>query len=82
MDSAQTALAPAAAAELDSMLHEQLADRRERLQIAKSQNALDPDFTRLLTEVDAALKRFENGTYGLCEECHDPIEPERPSPTR
>lgn len=77
MDSAQVALAPAATAELDSMLHEQLAERRARLQIAKSQNGFDPDFTRLLNEVDAALQRFEKGTYGLCEECHDPIEPER-----
>jgi sigma-B regulation protein RsbU (phosphoserine phosphatase) len=31
----------------------------------------------LLGEVDAALKRFEDGSYGLCETCHDPIEPDR-----
>ena len=77
MDSAQTALAPAATAELDSMLHEQLVDRRQRLQTARTQVGYDADFSRLLNEVDAALMRFEKGTYGLCEECHDPIEPER-----
>jgi len=62
---------------LDAMLHEQLLDRRERLQVARAYDGLDPDFARLLTEVDTALLRFETGTYGICEECHDPIEPER-----
>jgi phosphoserine phosphatase RsbU/P len=76
MDGVQIGLAPAGV-EFDSMLHEQLTDRRERLKIARSRNGLDPDFSRLLSEVDAALMRFEKGTYGLCEECHDPIEPER-----
>jgi sigma-B regulation protein RsbU (phosphoserine phosphatase) len=31
----------------------------------------------LLHEVDTALERMENGTYGICETCHDPIEQER-----
>lgn len=65
------------AAGLDSMLHEQLVDRRHRLQSANSQNGYNTDFARLLAEVDAALMRFDKGTYGICEECHDPIEPER-----
>jgi sigma-B regulation protein RsbU (phosphoserine phosphatase) len=30
-----------------------------------------------LQEVDAALERFESGTYGICESCHDTIEPDR-----
>jgi phosphoserine phosphatase RsbU/P len=76
MDGVQVSMAPAGV-EFDAVLHEQLVDRRERLQVARSQNGLDPDFSRLLSEVDAALMRFEKGTYGLCEECHDPIEPER-----
>ena len=76
MDGVQMGLAPAGV-EFDAVLHGQLVDRRERLQIAKTQNGLDPDFSRLLSEVDAALMRFEKGTYGLCEECHDPIESDR-----
>lgn len=76
MEGVQVGLAPSGV-EFDALLHEQLTDRRERLQIAKSRNGLDTDFTRLLGEVDAALKRFEKGTYGLCEECHTPIEPGR-----
>jgi phosphoserine phosphatase RsbU/P len=30
----------------------------------------------LLAEIDAALQRIDAGSYGLCETCHDPIEPE------
>lgn len=62
---------------VEVMLREQLIDRRARLESAREQVGLEPDFTRLLNEVDAALERFERGTYGLCETCHDPIEPER-----
>ncbi len=31
----------------------------------------------LLREIDDALARLSAGTYGLCETCHDAIEPER-----
>ena len=30
-----------------------------------------------LAEVKAALAKFEDGTYGKCEECGKPIAPER-----
>jgi sigma-B regulation protein RsbU (phosphoserine phosphatase) len=33
--------------------------------------------TALLREVDAALERFESGTYGLCETCHEAVEGDR-----
>jgi phosphoserine phosphatase RsbU/P len=62
---------------VNALIHEQLLDRRGRLERAREQTGLEPDFTRLLNEVDAALARFDAGTYGLCEECHDPIEAER-----
>jgi sigma-B regulation protein RsbU (phosphoserine phosphatase) len=77
MEGTQVALAPAANAEIDLMLHQQLLDRRERLEVATASPGTDADFARLLSEVDAALQRFEHGTFGLCEICHDPIEPER-----
>lgn len=66
-----------ASAEFDAVLREQLLERRDKLQEARPRIGFDPDFSRLLSEVDAALARFDTGTYGLCEECHDPIEPER-----
>jgi RNA polymerase-binding protein DksA len=31
----------------------------------------------LLTEIDAALERIEEGTYGTCVRCGNPIAPER-----
>jgi sigma-B regulation protein RsbU (phosphoserine phosphatase) len=62
---------------MDAMIYDQLTDRRERLEAASVQVGYDADFARLLGEVDAALMRFEKGIYGFCEECHDPIEPER-----
>lgn len=30
-----------------------------------------------LDQIDYALERIENGTYGVCEECEKPINPER-----
>jgi sigma-B regulation protein RsbU (phosphoserine phosphatase) len=76
MDAAQVR-EPMVGAPVDSMLYEQLLDRRTKLKSAQAQNLLDSDVSRLLGEVDAALLRFDKGAYGLCEVCHDPIEPER-----
>jgi sigma-B regulation protein RsbU (phosphoserine phosphatase) len=76
MDTAQVR-EPMLGAPVDSMLYEQLLDRQQRLRDAQFENLLAADVSRLLSEVDAALMRFDNGTYGICEECHDPIEPER-----
>jgi sigma-B regulation protein RsbU (phosphoserine phosphatase) len=64
-------------AEFDAVLRDQLLDRRTRLERARERSGLEPDFTRLLDEVDDALARFDAGTYGLCETCGDPIEADR-----
>jgi len=32
---------------------------------------------QLLTKIDEALARMEEGTFGTCEECEEPIEPRR-----
>ena len=58
------------------VLVSQLYDRRQRLEKAAAALA-DPSLPALLAEVDAALERVQGGTYGLCQVCHDPIEPER-----
>ncbi len=31
----------------------------------------------LIAEIDSALRKIETGSYGLCETCHDAIEPDR-----
>jgi sigma-B regulation protein RsbU (phosphoserine phosphatase) len=58
-------------------LREQLLDRRKRLQSFTTNLEPPPDLVRLLSEVDSALKRMDEGSYGLCETCHDPIEKDR-----
>ena len=52
-----------------------LLERKARLEAA-ARMAPAAALRKLLDEVDAALERIENGSYGLCESCHDPIEPE------
>src|SRR2546423_1996921 len=38
---------------------------------------LEENSSNLLREIDAALQRIEDGTYGSCATCGRPIEPER-----
>ena len=77
MDSVQMGIAPIVAGiEFDAVLRDQLLDRRDRLHKARTHVGHN-DFTRLLSEVDAALLRFENGSYGVCIDCSDAVEPER-----
>ncbi|MGA8221808.1 MAG: SpoIIE family protein phosphatase [Candidatus Acidiferrales bacterium] len=64
----------------DPYIRAQLEKRREELTVALS--AATPavptaPFLELLNEVDTAIHEMEVGTYGICKECHDPIERER-----
>lgn len=76
MEAVQMEVIPAGVG-LDSMVHTQLLERRQRLENARIQIGGHDDFTRLLDEVDAALSRFDAGVYGVCVECHGTVEPER-----
>jgi phosphoserine phosphatase RsbU/P len=58
-------------------VRDQLLDRRQKLEEATVTLGQSDDVTRLLYEVDAALARMNTGGFGICETCHDPIEPER-----
>jgi len=58
-------------------MREQLIERRQRVATAISAAGSNPQLTALLREVDAALERFESGTYGVCEVCHDTVEADR-----
>lgn len=60
---------------IDATVRGQLQDRRQHLEhaIARGQASLEG----LLQEVDSALARIQDGSYGRCEVCRDPIEPER-----
>jgi phosphoserine phosphatase RsbU/P len=59
------------------LLREQLVGRRNQLVAVMRQPDAAVNLRSLLAEVDAALERMSQGTFGLCETCHDPIEPER-----
>ena len=39
--------------------------------------ALEENLRSSLSEVEHALDKFDNGTYGLCDECGQPIDPAR-----
>lgn len=62
---------------MNDLMHEQLLDRSRQLRAAGVATGGGAELNRLLQEVDNALDRMRNGGYGLCEVCHDPIEPER-----
>ena len=58
-------------------LHDQLSQRKHRLEAAIAVAPHNGGLTGLLREVDSALERMAKGTYGLCEECHDSVETDR-----
>lgn len=58
-------------------LRSELEQRRDRLQFALQSSSEHASLSLLLTEVDAALERMDDGTYGICEACHEPIEKDR-----
>jgi sigma-B regulation protein RsbU (phosphoserine phosphatase) len=58
-------------------LRQDLQERRERLENFLADRPDDEQLGRLLQQVDAALIRLDDGTYGICEACGEAIEPER-----
>ena len=59
------------------IFRDQLLDRRQKLETAAATLRGATDVTRLLQEVDAALRRMDTGTFGLCETCGDAVETDR-----
>src|SRR6202142_2332991 len=64
----------------DPYIREQLEKRRKELKaVIASRAAAAPaeSLLALLGEVDSALHRIGDGTYGICTECHDSVEKDR-----
>ena len=40
-------------------------------------HALDENFKEMIGGIDEALRKIENGTYGTCDRCGEPINVER-----
>lgn len=49
-------------------------DQAVALEEEKLRSALSALDVQKLRSIDSALKRIEEGTYGFCEECGEPIE--------
>ncbi len=62
---------------MDSFLRDQLQDRRQKLESVIAVSRDDAGLMQLLNEVDSALARMDEGTYGLCETCHESVEKTR-----
>jgi phosphoserine phosphatase RsbU/P len=60
-----------------SFLQGQLEERKRRLEVAVAYAPQNSGLAGLLREVDAALDRMAEGTYGICLECHESVERDR-----
>jgi sigma-B regulation protein RsbU (phosphoserine phosphatase) len=58
-------------------MRQQLLDRRHKLEHVAREADGSGRIHLLLEEVDSALARMEDGSYGICESCHDTIECDR-----
>ena len=60
-----------------SYFRTELELRREKLKAATHTDATNTRLRGLLADVDAALLRLHDGSFGICESCHESIEAER-----
>jgi RNA polymerase-binding transcription factor DksA len=60
--------------EVDAADENEVADKLEEYE---GNNSILGQLDNQLNEVKAALERIEQGTYGICEKCGEPIEKER-----
>jgi phosphoserine phosphatase RsbU/P len=62
---------------IDNFLRDQLLERRQKLSNAIQSPGGSEHLQLLLEEVDHALGRIDEGSYGICETCHETIECDR-----
>lgn len=62
---------------MDGFIREQLLDRRQKLEHAVMEPNHSDRLHSLIDEVDNALARMEEGSYGICDVCHEPVEADR-----
>ena len=73
---AETGDESAAVVELDQAKVGRLS-RMDAMQAQAMAKASSQRRKVLLREIDAALKRIDDGEYGLCQACEEPINPKR-----
>jgi RNA polymerase-binding transcription factor DksA len=54
-------------------------DEENAAEVAEFQDtlSLEKNLTKSKTDIEAALAQVDSGTYGICQNCGKPIEPER-----
>jgi DnaK suppressor protein len=62
---------------VSSSWDEHLADAATETHDRELDYGLEENADQVLGEIDAALRRMDEGTYGTCEVCGNPIAPER-----
>lgn len=70
-------LAPSSSVANPALFRAELLDRKAHLHSVQARFPQVAEVTRLLGEIDAALGRLDDGSFGRCTVCHDPIEAER-----
>jgi sigma-B regulation protein RsbU (phosphoserine phosphatase) len=71
-------LAPSSSFSPDPALFRgELLDRKAHLHAVQTRMPQVGEVSRLLQEIDDALGRLTDGSFGLCTVCHDPIEADR-----
>lgn len=58
----------------NEIFQDQLEQRRRRLLALSPATRSNGEVAGLLAEIDRALERLQQGTFGVCEECHGGIE--------
>jgi RNA polymerase-binding transcription factor DksA len=64
-------------AAIDSYYGNHLADTATDIFEEEKALALEAHLVGLLGQIEAALDRIAKGTYGICENCGEPIDPAR-----
>jgi DnaK suppressor protein len=54
-----------------------LADDGSNVMEAERLSTISEDLRDMLAQIEGALERMDEGTYGLCQRCGKPINPER-----
>jgi phosphoserine phosphatase RsbU/P len=74
MDSAQ--MIRSTPSVFDAAVQDELLGRLQKLRDVSLENGRGSDLATFLKEGDAAIAKFEEGTYGICEECHEAMNVE------
>jgi phosphoserine phosphatase RsbU/P len=60
-----------------SYLRSELLERREHILSLEPSAGSVPSTKQLVSEIDAALARMDDGSFGICVSCHTPVETDR-----